>query len=152
MSAGPASIAQDAAVMDWPAEPGGELVELRAGSNGWTCLPDDATTPTNDPMCLDAMWLAWLKAGMAGTERNVTAVGFAYMLQGGSVADNNDPTIMEPPDGQEWQIDPPHIMIISPDDLDPAVYSTDPHSGGPWIMFGGTPAEHLMVPVTEPNH
>jgi hypothetical protein len=42
-------------------------------------------------------------------------------------------------------------MIISPDDLDPAVYSTDPHSGGPWIMFGGTPAEHLMVPVTEPS-
>jgi hypothetical protein len=152
MSAGPASISQDAAVMDWPAESGGDLVELREGSNGWTCLPDDPTTPTNDPMCLDAMWLAWLKAGLAGIDRNVTAIGFAYMLQGGSVADNNDPTVMEPPAGQEWQIDPPHMMIISPDDLDPAVYSTDPHAGGPWIMFEGTPAEHLMVPVTESSH
>jgi hypothetical protein len=149
MSAGPSSIAEEAAIMDWPAEAGGELVELRPGTNGWTCVPDDPTTPTNDPMCLDAVWLEWLKAGLAGSERNVTSVGFAYMLQGGSVPDNDDPTLMEPPAGAEWQIDPPHIMILSPDGLDPADYSTDHHSGGPWIMFEGTPAEHLMVPVVE---
>src|SRR5688572_10386175 len=38
MSAAPASIAQDATILDWPAEAGGEFVELRSGSNGWTCL------------------------------------------------------------------------------------------------------------------
>jgi hypothetical protein len=31
--------------------------------------------------------------------------------------------------------------------LDPSVYSTDPNSGAPWIMWGGTPYEHLMIPV-----
>jgi hypothetical protein len=95
------------------------------------------------------VWLEWLKAGMAGTERNIASVGFNYTLQGGSVADNDDPTLMEPAAGEEWQIDPPHLMILSPDGFDPADSSTDHHSGGPWIMFEGTPAEHLMVPVVE---
>jgi hypothetical protein len=71
------------------------------------------------------------------------------MLQGGSVADNNDPSLTEPPTGQEWQNGAPHIMIASPKPLDPVLFSKDMHSGGPWIMFGGTPREHLMVPVQE---
>jgi hypothetical protein len=150
LSAGPASIAENAAVMDWPAEAGGELVELRPGTNGWTCLPDDPTTPTNDPVCNDAVFLDWFKAVVAGTEPQVSRVGFAYMLQGGSVADNDDPSVMEPAAGQEWQIDPPHIMIVSPNKLDMTLNTNDHHSGGPWVMFGGTPFEHIMFPVTEP--
>ena len=57
LSAGPASIAEGAAVVDWPIDPtlgGGQ--ELRAGTNGWVCRPDDPTTPTNDPRCLDENW------------------------------------------------------------------------------------------------
>ncbi|NIX25335.1 MAG: hypothetical protein GWN07_38280, partial [Actinobacteria bacterium] len=34
MSAAPASIAEDATIMDW------DMTVLREGSNGWTCLPD----------------------------------------------------------------------------------------------------------------
>jgi hypothetical protein len=148
MSAGPLSIAQDASVIDWPIDPTlGEGKELRAGTNGWVCRPDDPTTPTNDPRCLDKNWLNVF--GLAfGPEREAhNAIGISYMLQGGSVADNNDPSVMEPAAGQEWQIDPPHIMLVSPRPWDPALFSSDHHSGGPWIMFGGTPAEHLMVPV-----
>jgi hypothetical protein len=37
--------------------------------------------------------------------------------------------------------------VFSTGKLDPAVFSSDPRSGGPWIMWGGTPYEHLMVPV-----
>ena len=91
LSARPATITAQAAVMDWPATMGGELVTLRAGTNGWTCLPDDPTTPTDDPMCLDKMWMNWLKASMTGTKPTITEVGIAYMLQGGSVADNDNP-------------------------------------------------------------
>jgi hypothetical protein len=39
MSAGPAAIAADATVMDWPASAGGEMRVLREGSNGWVCYP-----------------------------------------------------------------------------------------------------------------
>jgi hypothetical protein len=149
MSAGPQSIAQDAAIMDWPTEAGGALTELRPGANAWTCLPDDPATPTNDPVCVDKMWKVWFEAAIAGTEPQITTPGISYMLQGGSVADNDDPSILEPPAGQEWQVDPPHVMVVFPEKLDPAIFSSDPQSGEPWIMFGGTPYEHLMVPVTE---
>jgi hypothetical protein len=153
LSAGPASIAEGAAVIDWPIDPTlGEGQELRAGTNGWVCRPDDPTTPTNDPRCLDENWRNVFGLEF-GTEREAhSAIGVSYMLQGGSVADNDDPSVMEPASGEEWQIDPPHIMLVSPYPWDPALFSSDHQSGGPWIMFGGTPAEHLMIPVTEHSH
>ena len=40
LSAAPAEIAGGAAIMDWPATEGGEMTELRAGGNGWTCFPN----------------------------------------------------------------------------------------------------------------
>ena len=48
-SAAPASIARGATVMDWPVTEGAEMAVLRKGTNDWTCLPDDPTTPSNDP-------------------------------------------------------------------------------------------------------
>ncbi len=147
MSAAPLRISENAAVMGWPTEAGGALVELRAGTNGWTCLADDPGTPTHDPMCLDANWLELIHALMEGRDPVYTGVGFGYMLRGGSAASNTDPTVMQPAPGEDWLIDGPHVMIVAPWDLDPAVYSTDHHSGGPYIMYEGTPYEHLMVPV-----
>jgi hypothetical protein len=102
-------------------------------------------------MCLDANWLEFIHAIMAGREPEYSAIGIGYMLQGGSGASASDPTLTAPPAGQDWMIDGPHFMVVAPWDLDPAVYSTDPMSGGPYIMYEGTPYEHLMVPVTEPS-
>lgn len=150
MSAGPLEITQDATILDWPTEPGADWTVLRKGANGWTCFPDDNTlataTLTNDPMCLDEMWMEWLNAAMAGREPQITQPGIAYMFQGGSVAHNDDPSVTSPPAGSEWQIDPPHIMLLVPEPLDEA-WSRDHTNGGPYIMFGGTPYEHLMIPV-----
>lgn len=38
---------------------------LRAGTNGWTCMPDMAHTPGTDPMCLDEAGMGWAQAWMA---------------------------------------------------------------------------------------
>jgi hypothetical protein len=35
----------------------------------------------------------------------------------------------------------PHLMIFPTGKLDATVFSADPRSGGPWIMWGGTPYE-----------
>jgi len=43
-------------------------------------------------------------------------------------------------------------LAIVPGDLDPADFSTDHTSGEPYIMWEGTPYEHLMVPVTDMEH
>src|SRR5262245_15080754 len=40
MTAAPASISEKAAVLDWPGDDGGQPMTLRAGTNGWSCLPD----------------------------------------------------------------------------------------------------------------
>jgi len=149
MSAAPATLAKDATVMDWPAKEGDKLAMLREGSNGWTCLPDNPGTPGNDPMCLDKQWMAWLDAYVNHTEPVKTTVGLAYMLQGGTDASNTDPYATAPAAGEEWMVAAPHVMVIMPGKLDPALHSSDPHTGGPWLMWGGTPYEHLMMPVAD---
>lgn len=147
MSAAPKAIAKDATILDYPAKEGGEMPVLRKGTNEWTCLPDEPSTPGNDPMCLDKMAVKWAQAWMSKTEPQLTAAGIGYMLQGGSTPSNSDPFAKKPPAGEQWMKEAPHLMIFPVGKLDPSAYSSDPHWGGPWIMWGGTPYEHLMVPV-----
>lgn len=147
MSAAPTSVSREAAIMDWPSKAGAQPAVIRAGKNGWTCLPDNPGTPGNDPMCLDRQWMKWLDAYLNKTSPAIDAVGIAYMLQGGADASNSDPFASKPAHGEHWIMAPPHIMVIAPGKLDPQMFSSDPHSGEHWIMFGGTPYEHLMIPV-----
>src|SRR3712207_3680510 len=84
MSAGPKEIAQDARIVDYPKEAGQPLIELREGTNEWTCFPDWEATPGEDPQCLDETWMRWFEAFSAGRDPNIEAPGMAYMLQGGS--------------------------------------------------------------------
>jgi hypothetical protein len=145
ISATPPAIGKDATVMDVNAE--GELVVLREGTSEWTCFPDNPGSPGNDPICLDPVFMVWNDALMTGTEPDITTPGLAYMLQGGSDASNTDPFVMEPAKGEDWISTPPHVMIVFPDQLDPAIFSSDHSSGGPYVMWAGTPYEHIMMPV-----
>ena len=125
---------------------------LREGSNGWYCSPDARETPGPDPWCYDQAWLDFLYAYLAGEEPNVTVPGLAYSLQGSSDASNTDPFATEPAAGEAWMTIPPLVKIILPGAIDQTVYSTDHHSGEPWIMWAGTPYEHIMMPVAEGEH
>lgn len=146
MTAGIPAIAANAAVMDWPAAEGANPTELRKGTNDWTCLPDNPTSPGNDPICADGNAMRWFQAYMAKEEPTLTQAGIGYMLQGGSDASNTDPFAMEPAPGEDWMNAPPHMMIFPAGTLDAAAYGTT-MNGGPWIMWAGTPYEHLMIPV-----
>ena len=147
MSAAPMAIAKDATIMDWPTAEGAPPTQLRAGTNGWLCYPDDLTTPTNDPMCLDQVWQALIQAYVEKKPFSTQVGGFGYMLQGGSGASNTDPFKLAPGPGEQWMICPPHVMWVSPDPAALAGFSTEPLNGGPWIMWKGTPYEHVMIPV-----
>jgi len=147
MRAAPKAIAKDATILDRPAKEGGEMPVLRQGSHEWTCLPDDPSTPGNDPMCLDKMAVKWAQAWMSKTEPKLTTAGIGYMLKGGSTPSNSDPFAKKPPAGEKWMKEAPHLMFFPAGKLDASAHSSDPHSGGPWVMWGGTPYEHLMVPV-----
>jgi hypothetical protein len=147
MSAAPLAIAQDATILDYPTEEGGASVELRKGTNGWTCFPDWQANPGNDPMCLDETWMQWLDPIGTGTEPDISTVGLSYTLQGGSDASNTDPFVLEPAPGEDWITSGQHVMILSPAELDTTLFSTDHNSGGPYVMWAGTPYEHIMMPV-----
>lgn len=151
-SAAPADIAKNATIMDWPAEEGGEPVQLRAGTNGWTCFPSTPAAETavgQDPMCLDGAFLNWAQAYMSQGQPSITSVGVAYMLQGDRGASNTDPFAREQTPDNQWVVAGPHIMIVSPNPASLSGITTDPNSGGPWVMWAGTPYAHVMIPVEE---
>ena len=58
--AGPSVITDDASVLDWPAEKGATPVQLREGTNGWVCRPDDPITPILDSRCFHSTYLKLL--------------------------------------------------------------------------------------------
>jgi hypothetical protein len=149
MSAAPASLANDATILDNALDAEGKFVVLRAGRNGWFCLPDALGTPGPDPWCFDQTWLDWAYAFMAKKAPHTTVVGLAYMLQGGSDASNTDPFATAPAAGNEWMASPPHVMLLLPGKIDRSVFTTDYQTGGPWIMWAGTPYEHIMMPVAD---
>jgi hypothetical protein len=147
MSAAPVAIAENATIIDADVDENGDWITLREGTNGWTCMPALPWTPGNDPACFDEMWMIWNDALIAGTEPDITKPGLSYMLQGGSDASNIDPFIMEPPEGEDWVFSGPHVMLLFPNPLDTTYFTTDHDSGGPYVMWAGTPFEHIMMPV-----
>ena len=144
-SAAPASIASKAAIITVDAK--GAITSVRQGSNGWTCMPDNPQTPGHDPMCMDGNGMKWVQAWMAHKDPPAGAVGLMYMLQGGSDASNTDPWGEKPANGK-WIETGPHVMVVGADSLNklyPA--SATPDTSRPYVMFGGTPYAHLMIPI-----
>lgn len=147
MSGGPDAISRDATILDWTKDDAGNFVVLRKGTNTWTCFPDVPTSPSDDPMCLDPTWMEWGLARATRQLPHITVPGIAYMLQGATDASNTDPFATEPAPGDDWVVSPPHIMILLPEGIDQTVFTADYMSGGPSIMWPGTPYEHIMMPV-----
>jgi hypothetical protein len=152
MSAAPKSIAENATILDNELDDAGQFVVLREGTNGWYCSPDALGTPGPDPWCYDQTWLDWAYAFVAGEAPTTEVLGLAYMLQGGSDASNTDPFATEPAPGDEWMASPPHVMFLVPGPIDMTVFTADHESGGPWVMWAGTPYEHIMMPVADADH
>ncbi len=149
MSAGPDSITQDATIAEWPTEPGGEFNVLREGTNGWWCIassPAAALAGLQDPTCDDEVWKELDTAFIEGREPNIDRIGIAYMLSGDAGLSNTDPFATGPTDDNEWHVSGPHVMIVLPNQNYEGV-STDPHNGGPYVMWAGTPYAHIMVPI-----
>jgi hypothetical protein len=150
MEAGPASVTGKATVLDWPAKEGAAPMVLRKGTNGWSCFPDMPETKGNDPMCVDAMWMKWVEAYLAHTPPMITGVGIGYMMaSGGAWGSNTDPYAMAETKDNQWGHHMPHVMILVPDVKSLAGMTKDPASGGPYVMFAGTPYAHIMAPTAD---
>ncbi len=145
MSAAPPSVSRGATVMTMGMH--GSMRTVRRGTNGFTCFPDDPSTPGPDPMCADANAMGWAAAYMNHTTPPAGSVGLMYMLAGGHDASNTDPYAGHPGRGG-WVVTGPHVMVVGSDSL-LANYPSGPHpdTSRPYVMFAGTPYAHLMIPV-----
>jgi hypothetical protein len=144
-SAAPAAIGHQATVI--ATDGAGRMRPLRRGGNGWTCIPDDPSTPGTDPMCVDRNGMAWMEA-MRAHRPPPAATGFAYMLQGGSDASNTDPYATKAAVGA-WVKTGPHVMVLSRAVAAASGFPGGPHpdTSRPYVMFAGTPYAHIMMPV-----
>ena len=144
VSAAPDAVANDATIIAMDEK--GAMKTLRQGTNEFTCMPD-GPSPGLDPMCLDRNGLEWAKALMGHKDPPKGKVGFGYMLAGGSDASNTDPFATTPPAGQPWVDTGPHVMVLNSKGLFDGYPTTPGNPKVPFVMFPGTPYEHLMMPV-----
>jgi len=142
VSAAPPEVGQHATVM--AADANGQMKQLRAGTNGWMCMLD----PRGNPMCLDKEWQAWGEAWMNKKDPpQPKMLGVAYMLKGDKGASNTDPYATKSAPDNQWVVSGPHLMLLPTDRSQLDTLPTDPHNGGPWVMWKGTKYAHIMVPT-----
>jgi len=146
-SAAPAALAHDAAIVAVGAD--GKMNQLRAGKNGWTCMPDAPATPGPDPMCFDAHAGTWVQAWAGHKDPPDGTPGVIYMLEGGTDASNTDPFAKQPTAENDWIKTGPHIMLVGSKAMLAGYPSgAKPDTASPYVMWAGTPYAHLMVPVS----
>ena len=152
-SAAPAPLSAGCGVME------GTTV-LRASTNGWTCLaanprpmPEEGWPSAHVamPLCTDSEGLKWIQGAMSGAARDAWGMsrdGFAWMLHGDVGEDNTTPFVLDRADATgPWIESGPHLMLFPADYHTLAAFPSDPYKGEPFVMFPGTPAAHLMIPV-----
>lgn len=144
LSAAWPGMAENATVVDW------EGNVLKKGTNGYTCLPSPPMLSGNSPMCMDDEWMKWADAWQNKGDYAPDSLGISYMLAGDEGASNVDPYAEGPTDDNEWIEEGAHLMILAPAALLEA-FPTDPDNGGPYVMWKGTPYQHIMVPVGARN-
>ena len=137
---------------------GGDGEVKRAGTNGWTCLAGNGRERPADgwpsvhvasPICADPEGMKWIQAYVSGKTPKLERDTIIYMQAGDEGYDNTDPTVVEKKDAKpgEWIESGGHVMLMPKDPRAIAKFTDDFNVGSPYVMFGGTPYAHLMIPT-----
>lgn len=120
MAAAPAAISADATIALY------DGTVLREGSNGWTCMPG-FKSGNDDASCNDAAWTHYFRTDKDGDGKNaeIIGTGVSYMLAS----------------------DPPHVMVIVPEEGGLDGLNRAPGDGKAWVMWGDLPGRHIMIPI-----
>jgi len=137
LQSGPKFVTRNATVLDWPTSPGGEYRVLRAGTNGWNCLPGAPGAAHDEPGCFDQVFLRFIKDSIAGRTPKMQSVGISYMYAGKWVPDKSHTT----GSGDEFRVGP-HIMILGLEQKLLQAFNQDGSNGEPY-------ANHLDGPHSE---
>jgi hypothetical protein len=141
MTAAPEQLVRDATIVRMDAN--GTMRTLKKGSNEYTCMI------ANDvPMCADPNAMEWAHAWQTHAPPP-DKVGFIYMLNGDTGASNTDPWATKAEPGNHWIKTGAHVMIVGSPAKTMTGYprTEDPDPTKPYVMWPGSPYEHLMLPV-----
>jgi hypothetical protein len=143
MPAAPQQIVKGATIV--AADKNGGMRTVQHGTNGFTCM----LMPDGTPMCTDKNGMAWVHALMTHNAPPANEIGFMYMLAGDNGASNTDPYAAGPTSSNHWVKTGPHIMIMGPAAMTLG-YPTTPDADAtkPYVMWAGTPYQHVMIPVS----
>lgn len=140
LSAGPASITQGATVAEEDGH--GGFTVLRPGTNGWTCMPGDASGIGMPPMCADQVAMQWNKDFKEHKPKPTTTVpGIEYMLAGATQRSDSDPFDKTSPPIKIG----PHWMILWPFDPKTSGLPTTHKPIGAYIMWADSPYAHVHI-------
>jgi hypothetical protein len=147
MKAAPPKVSAAATIVVMKSD--GTMRTLRDGKNGFTCMPDNPEAPGPSAMCMDKAAMQWAGAWVGHKAPPAGAVGFIYMLAGGTDASNTDPYAAKPSADNHWIKTGPHVMVVGADGAfyDSYPKGQDPDTSVPYVMWAGTPYQHLMVPI-----
>ncbi len=140
LSAAPITLAKGAGVMRMNAD--GSMKTLRESKNGFTCM-----VVAGNFMCNDANATEFFQAMMNHTPPP-DKLGISYMLRGDKGASNTDPYAKGKTADNHWIVTGPHIMVVGPATKTLGVSrEKDPDPSQPYMMWAGTPYEHVMIPI-----
>lgn len=141
MTAAPPAVVKGATIVAM--DKSGAMRTVQQGTNDFTCT----AVPDGTPMCVDKNGWQWMSSMMTHKSPPNT-VGFAYMLAGDNGASNTDPAATAATPMNHWIKTGPHVMILGPAAKSlgyPRTPDADPTK--PYVMWAGTPYEHVMIPV-----
>jgi hypothetical protein len=140
MKAAPPQIVQDATIIKMD---GKDMQTLKTGRNEWTCMEANGV-----PMCLDPSAMEWAHAWQTHGPAPAST-GFIYMLAGDTGASNTDPYASAKAPDNHWIETGSHVMIVGAAATTMKGYprTADADPTKPYVMWPGSPYEHLMIPV-----
>ena len=142
IGAAPQHVLDGATILNMGAD--GKMKTVRQGTNGWTCMD-----PGGAPMCADKAAMEWASAWQSKGPAP-QKLGFIYMLKGDNGASNTDPYATKEAPTNDWVKTGPHVMIVGAEAkgmMQGYPRDAKADSTKPYVMWPGTPYEHLMLPV-----
>ena len=140
LAAAPPDIAKAATVAETDGQ--GKMTVLRAGTNGFTCMPGDSTGVGQPARCADEASMQWFRDFAEHKPKPTNTIpGITYMLAGATQRSDSDPydTTSKP------IAIGPHWMIMWPFDPKTTGLPTTHKPTGAYIMWAGSPYAHVHI-------
>lgn len=146
LKGGPPFITQNAKILDWPTTKDGKYRVLRNGTSEWTCLPKVPLYQHDESMCLDAVFMQWMRDELAGRAPHITKVGVSYMYNGAWVPDIKGTAHSS---DHTFHVGP-HIMIITPNDVGLSAFNRDGSGGSIYVAhLPEREGLYLVIPASQ---